>query len=431
MYKESFYNIPIEKNNDKTLLYNAKKGSLVWIEEELYNIFKNKEHIPKQNLSSDFIDLGFVVPQNIDEVSELAYRRNAYIYEKFPKKMSFVIAPTLMCNMNCKYCFENISKDKATMSDKDVDFLYDYIIKRVDNNPMCTSVFINWFGGEPTLMHNQIIYLSKKLIAHLKEKNIKYSSSITTNGLLLTKTLAEILSKECNVTKVQITVDGLKETYTAIKRTSDINFDLVIQNICEIYNLFNVHIRINVNKNNHTEVEKLIEFLLVEKNLKSKIRIYLAQTIQYADSDRDFYMETEDYEQFRCSIYKRLIQTGFGNSIPHEMPEYKIVSCGSMQSQFACIGPDLKLFRCEHCLGNDSLAIGDVFSSYNRNSIEEKFIIDYPIDKKCKNCKFFPVCAQGCRARNVIHNIPFDCELRQKSILNDISNHLLYNKYNK
>ena len=68
-----------------------------------------------------------------------------------------VIAVTLLCNMDCPYCFEN--KKNITITKEIEDNLISFIDK---NTPNEGSLNISWFGGEPLLQKDLIYRLSKK-----------------------------------------------------------------------------------------------------------------------------------------------------------------------------------------------------------------------------------------------------------------------------
>ena len=65
---------------------------------------------------------------------------------KFSKRIfRLTIAPTLDCNFDCPYCYENRRNGK--MSEEVQDALIDFIQNSVTSE---TSVMdISWYGGEP------------------------------------------------------------------------------------------------------------------------------------------------------------------------------------------------------------------------------------------------------------------------------------------
>lgn len=88
--------------------------------------------------------------------------------------VSYVIAPTLNCNYNCVYCFENKENRKLRMNFNTAEDILSFIIKQIESNKLIKSIKITWFGGEPLLSYDLILEFSKKIIAKLNKMNILY-----------------------------------------------------------------------------------------------------------------------------------------------------------------------------------------------------------------------------------------------------------------
>ena len=75
----------------------------------------------------------------------------------------------------------------------------------------------------------------QELIELCEEKEITYSAGIITNGYLLTKENAERL-KECQVGRVQITLDGPKEIHDVRRPLVNGNgtYDIIMKNIMDV-----------------------------------------------------------------------------------------------------------------------------------------------------------------------------------------------------
>lgn len=107
-YKESFFNVEVMRERNRTLVYNSYSQAVSWFDDVTYSSFKNKTAIESDALLKDIIRLGFCVPSDEDEVQKFVNeRKQAYLNHTH---LEYVIAPTLKCNMQCIYCFENASK---------------------------------------------------------------------------------------------------------------------------------------------------------------------------------------------------------------------------------------------------------------------------------------------------------------------------------
>ena len=134
MYKESFYNIEIEIDEQKNvLLYNSITSALSWFDPETYATFKNRKNILKENVLPDIIRLGYVVEKEKDELSMLKYQNRVSAYNNNPQYLHFVIAPTMLCNYKCIYCFEKQYAKNCNniMDERTIYATYNFIIKKI------------------------------------------------------------------------------------------------------------------------------------------------------------------------------------------------------------------------------------------------------------------------------------------------------------
>lgn len=134
----------------------------------------------------------------------------------YPKTVSYVIAPTLNCNLKCVYCFERqyaTNSSQSVLKEETIDKIISFIVTENSNNPNLKSIRINWFGGEPLLCYDTIILFSQKLLDILNNNGIRLLTSITTNGILLDTNKLKVLAHQCNLQRVQITIDGEEQSY--------------------------------------------------------------------------------------------------------------------------------------------------------------------------------------------------------------------------
>lgn len=139
--------------------------------------------------------------------------------------------------------------------------------------------------------------------------NIKFISSMVTNGYLLSRENAIIL-KEIGVKRVQITLDGSKESHDKrrILLNGEGSFNKIIDNIKNCYDLLDINIRVNLDKRNSNEYIEVLEEL-EKANLKNKVSIYIAPVdnindkaqcttclneYEFADKQDDFYRELKN-----------------------------------------------------------------------------------------------------------------------------------------
>ena len=112
------------------------------------------------------------------------------------------IMPTEGCNFRCPYCYED--HESVSMFRSMMDRIQEYIIEQASH---FSNIYINWFGGEPTLCKD-VILETNNLVQKLQEKySFCFKSGMTTNGYLLNeKNFCEYY--KAGITSYQITVDG-------------------------------------------------------------------------------------------------------------------------------------------------------------------------------------------------------------------------------
>lgn len=395
LYKFSKYNLKINEDNGLITLYNCYTGKLCRLTTDKYFSMLSKAFghriLDEFNL---FVKNGFAVPININEALNVRDQRLALLQDTNRKEQRFVIAPTMSCNLRCPYCFEK-NIDNFSSITKDVKR---NLILMIEKNlfPSTKTVYVTFFGGEPLLCFDTVREIGRALISKLNSKGVRLISRIITNGTLLDFDKAMILRDECNLKKVQITLDGLEENYCKRKNTTINIYQQVIKNIVEICNVINVRIRLNADKENIQDLYDLSSFLINKLNLKNKIEIYLAQLRDYARENNHMYYSDAEFAVAREKFYMYLNSLGQATQ-GIKPPRFNPLFCSLMQNGNFAIDPFGRLFKCEHCLGKNDMAVGNVQDGL--------FGLDPIIDRninntRCLDCNLYPVCDYGCIALN-------------------------------
>lgn len=410
-YKPSFYNIVIDESQKSKIVFNSVTGAIAYFNNDTFNKMYDVNICSFLKETPQMYEKGFLVNVFDDEWEKLFYDRQCYIFNPNPVSLGFVIAPTLKCNLKCPYCFENDDRNHITMDSQTIESTIRYIMQSVENYPAIKEVFIVWFGGEPCLEINTIKTISENVIPFLVEKNIEYNSRIATNGLLLTKEYAIILKDICKVENAQITIDGLSHSYSLRKNCSEALFYKLINNIKEICDIININLRINIDLDNAIEIPQLLDYLLNENKLNGKININFAQLQKWNNEADRKYIENYSYIDFLHKIHKLILENKWDISFMNKRPIRQVGPCGSMRSTHSTIGPDGYIYRCEHCLGKPEWNIGNIYEGRIHNKNDLKFLCS-KLPPKCSKCQAFPICAGGCTANVVLHNIPpSNCEI--------------------
>lgn len=272
--KASNYNFFYEKD-DEYLAYNSRSNALAVITKsdfEKYDEYvKFGKQIEDEELVRSLKEGFFLIDDNVDELKILRFEM--YRDRMDENTLTLTIAPTSNCNFRCIYCYEKESIRNKSMTKEIEDAIVNFIEQLKDD---ISSLSIAWYGGEPLMRFDIIERLSKKIIRLCKENDIKYFSSIVTNGYLLNEEMAKKI-KDCNISKIQITIDGPQEIHDKrrILANGDGTFEKILNNIIKYKRILPpIDLRINVDKTNVDQIKELYN-ILKDNDLLEIINPYL------------------------------------------------------------------------------------------------------------------------------------------------------------
>ena len=397
-YNASDYNIIIEENEDYVYLYNSFSGAFAKLEKEIYNSIASTviDDAYPCSYFNDLQEQGFIKPVDLDEYNKIITTERYAMYEDGRSGVSFVIAPTMSCNLSCKYCFEKKYIDNSFMSDNTVDAVVDYIDARIKKEKI-KRISVLWFGGEPLLAYDVIVAFSKKINSIIQKNDVTYSSSMITNGILLTEEKAEYLAKNCGLKKVQITIDGTESIYCQQKGASAEQYKAVLNNINNALNYMKVAVRFNCGKNNYPDIISAAEYIVSLCGQHKNLSFYLAKVADYGCDDsnelcfqEEFDEKVINFNQVSCSL--------LGREYKPTIPTRRKIFCGLFKLKNVVIDPNGELYKCEHHLGRHDKVIGNVRQGIFYSAATLKFI-NNDVNEKCSKCKLFPLCLGGCPAQ--------------------------------
>lgn len=422
--KSSVFNIEIAKlNTGETLIYNSKAGSFAKLNEEFMQTLQGLNDVETQKKYQNNIEklksVGFVVEDYVDEVKNIILRSNIAKYSS--KKMGLVIAPTLNCNMKCPYCYEN--KSNIKMSESVIEGVIKFTEKWLDKKEGLSVV---WYGGEPLLEIKAIRKLSKAFVEICQNKNIPYSASIITNGILLDKKIADILKEECKVQFAQITLDGYKDVHDKSRptRSGISSFELIINNIGNIKELFNISVRINVSKQNKNDIEKLVHYMIEDKNWVSddKVKIYLAPVLNCQDACQITDSDTISFSEFGQIYLKNMdyfVNKNRDTLIYQRYPRPSTIPCSAVVMSSVIIGPEGELYKCWQEVGMKQKTVGNVFNGLELNDTFHDYM-SLNLPEVCFGCIYLPICQGGCPNARLRNNNQPNCYTTQIGLKEDL-----------
>ncbi len=322
----------------------------------------------------------FLVPEEKDEC---AYYRSVSalmrIYHRKPGNNGFMILPTLGCNARCVYCYEEGMKP-VSMTAETADAVVRYIVETHAVEP----VKINWFGGEPLLRPDIIDRVSEGL----KKAGVRYRGGMVSNGSLITPETVEKMKGLWNVTGVQISLDGCERDYIIRKRYVSYRdtYRSVMRAISDMSEAgIGVLVRCNTEESIWDGVPQFLKDLSETVAHKKNVRVYFSP-LDYVRRGPDAYALWEKILDARTLIrdagFEPLMQ--FGPKLSYQV-FYCMADGGSV-----VIGPDGKLYPCDHCLPDT--CFGDVFHGTTNEAVRTAFCRTDRIREKCRACPYLPCC---------------------------------------
>ncbi len=279
-YKISKYLKKIERCDGQVLLYHSLLGASIIIRKKLYRDIMEVGACSAIAIESDIYrymkDNFFIVPNGYDEfeiIKEDIKERNrmahtGYLFRQLQLIMSH------SCNFRCSYCYEKdigIEHKTTHQESSNSNMLFHIADKAVKEALKVTTknnnhLFVEFFGGEP-LVNWEIIkrILEKYENGNFVGNNISYS--MTTNGSMLNKRIANVLKKyNVNVTVSLDSLQSPQRIYASGKAASkDILRNIsMLSNNDNIITLNSTISKETINNFNHRE---LIDFA-IDNNIR-------------------------------------------------------------------------------------------------------------------------------------------------------------------
>lgn len=411
-YKESLFNIYIPCG-DKHGVYNTYSGALVVLEKPLQSYFT-------ESTIHDLAKQGIVVDKNLDEVLKLEMERRAEILCVKPYTLHIEISPTMNCQAKCWYCFEN-DKSSLVMNDNTMNSVIKFIKEQIQQTE-CKELSLLFFGGEPLLATSCIDDICTQIKEYCDSINVAFYITIITNGINATPSVIDNMQQRYTIKEIQITLDGMGDTHDRNKGIKC--FDKVVSNIEAICDSVSIRIRINVSDNNQDEIIKLIDYLLVDKELDGRVSLYLAR-VDDSDSDisNDEIMERKSFVDFRSEVLDKIMRRHKSMLLEDLLPDVKRHYCGYERVTQIMIDPSGDVYHCQRDLGVVDNAIGNINCWNNEYKGGSFFSLD--LDEKCRNnCALLPICYGGCPHERKKGKPITNCENKRRTITQDLKRYV-------
>ena len=403
MIKPSKYNLLVEETPDFVSLFNTRTGILIKVSPEAYHHLCAVDDVADSDddpYIRAFARRGFCVPAQMDEQAGYRHANNGCQTAGDGQEISFTIAITTNCNYRCSYCFED-GVPALPMNSDTRQRLVSYILQRARENPSCQAISIMWFGGEPLLALSDIQSISEALLSYCNMHGLIYRSRMISNGSLLTKEIAKMLS-HYNLVSFHLTMDGSCDGYCKSKQTTPFYYKKVMQAIEDCCEQIHINIRLNCHRENLLSILELVTELHQNEKIREHVHLYLAP-VQSDKPGVDVYSPYE-FAKVHNVFLQHLFELQWYEQIRNAVPKPKMTPCHNLLAHSFTVDPQGDFFDCESALGISTYRIGNLDTEITElQSVKQKLADEYDasLQEQCRRCCFFPICFSGCPAERI------------------------------
>jgi len=408
------------------------------------------EDIERDNLSSDeketLFKLGFLVQDADAEKHEMLTFFDDL--NAINRKFKAIVVLNLDCNLACKYCFEGSRKGKFYMTKETADLFIEFVKRKLnlykshisENKNLPYPLFakegdqyqnslnaahispalakiplkspplqkggeggfdeikITFYGGEPLLSIELIIYISERLKSLAEANEIKYSFSLITNGTLLSTDIVKKL-KLFGLTSADITLDGPKDIHDQFRpfKSGRGSFDTIVRNVKDICGLINIHIGGNFTKENYIEFPYLLDYLIDNGLTPDRISsinfnpvIKESPVFALPEFTGGCVSINEPWLSDAGIILREaILKRGF------ETQKIMPAACMIELKHNLVVYYDGSIYKCPGFLGRKRFCVGDLGNGIR--DYKQSYKLDNYKNDECLNCSYLPLCFGGCR----------------------------------
>lgn len=421
--KESRFNRYFTASDGARLAFNSLSCGLAIVDETYLQLQSMLPGIDETSLTPQQFETyqaaikgNFFVPDDFDELLDYATKRNIQKYGM--DSLGLTIAPTLLCNFSCVYCYE--TSKPGTMSAETQKNLLNFVEAQASH---LKRFEVTWYGGEPLLAVDVIRGLSEKFQEICVKYGLEYEAFMISNGSLFHEDIIQMMQKY-QIRGVQITIDGPKAVHDSrrISKNGESTFDCIIGNINRLLSSgIEVVLRINVDKENDQTVDELIEYLehnLASRNIKITFGQVTAYTAACSSIESSCYNNGEFAKQL-IKYYEMLKNHGFQKYNPFPYPEAKLnYCCAELLSSFV-VDQEGYLYKCWNLVGETEKAVGNIndpsfdISGYKNGGWVARDPLSFD---GCRECLLLPLCVGGCPYTASIKEGQSGCDLIKYNI---------------
>lgn len=380
------------------LLYSTKRASMALVRDSTLSAIESGSlhHVEQQTL----LRLGILVNSSEQELQEMAG-----FFDRLNKTRTVFTATivlTLDCNLDCVYCYEHNVKTKQHIARTSIDAFVDYVTSL--DFQRTKEVTIDFYGGEPLLAVDTIIYVSQKLKEAGQRFGFKYWFRLVTNGTLLTPKIVEELAG-LGLTGAKVTLDGPEQLHNAARpfASGKASFGRIIGNIKEASELIDIQIGGNYTANTFRSFPLLLDDLAETGITPDKVALVKFDPVADSGGPQGVTFElgggcTSINEEwlFEASIFLReeILKRGY------RTPKITPLACVVELAGDIVLNVDGVLYKCPGMLGRKEFAAGAI--QHGLIDYRDMYNLGHWKNQECLGCSYLPLCFGGCRFMSML-----------------------------
>lgn len=408
-YKQSKFNFIYKRSEDEVVIYNTYSKALVVLDSKEYSEFLDLD-IQDSDTLKVLLKNRILVDEAFDEKGFLSYCHNMTKFSK--DALHLVLATTMDCNFGCPYCYENRRKGK--MSEAVQNAIIDYIHKNLEKGVRLLD--ITWYGGEPLLYPDIIERMSKQIHELADRYTCELNMYMVTNGYLLTSKIVELIDS-VGIVKVQITLDGLKESHDARRHLvgGQGTFDRIYENL-KLFEEYPIRVDVRMNVDN----ENCKDYIALQKKI---LELNNPNIVVYPSPVEDInpdtvneisdFMTFDEFESFAGGIGK----DGDAGSATTTVLDDRYCYCQAETENNYVIDELGNCYKCWDQVGRIENSCFNIMHPEDKNYSNIIKFLSWNLfdDSKCSNCVFLPICFGGCKFHRMNAGA-YDCGFTEDSI---------------
>lgn len=399
----SFFNVKVPLRDGNCLIYNSATLQLLRLtSDECVKYEKCHFDGPYDPLLLLLRTKGFICESATKQYQSLI---DSDLADKklLSRSMNLTLMLTEGCNFSCSYCNQGLIKDPKKIDQDSITKVLSYVSRHED----LRDLNISWYGGEPLLAFSDIVNFSTHFKDFCDGRGVRYTSSILTNGYLLTSDKALALYN-AGVKSAQVSLDGFADYHdqTRFPNAHIGSYEKILTNIKDVLatSTINIVARVNVSKRNIQGMFSLVEDISSRGIPCDKFSMYFAlvydpassQLDDAGDVSSDIISEFEFYAEQELNLIQKLDVHNI--KVALDIDEHMGDCLVTRHNSFA-INAYGDLFKCYIPISNQDFKLGNVsdFDSAKKSDLFRKWNSWTAFnDDSCKKCRLLGSCRGGC-----------------------------------